>query len=81
MIDKQTELWFSQPMIGTIGDVAILPIPPDKLKEFAEAWDYIQETFFSKPPLIAKSDEVIIELNGIRTAVKYDTETMTIAIP
>lgn len=73
MIDKQTELWSD--------NFLTQKETSDKLKDFVEAWDYVQKTFFSKPPVIAKSDEVIIELNGITTAVKYDPQANTITIP
>jgi len=31
-------------MIGTIGDVAILPIPPDHLEEFQQKWSGAQRS-------------------------------------
>ena len=78
MIDKQTELWFSQPMIGTIGDVTILPMPPDQLDAFCQKWTSAISGDINTTGFL---DFRIIEINGIPTPVKYDPGTRTITIP
>ena len=78
MIDKQTELWFSQPMIGTIGDVTILPIPPDHLERFKKLW---QGEVANPCRRIEALRTMGFVINGVPTYVKYNRATKEITIP